>query len=69
MYRHVCSQKTLRVVTSGALTHKITRSFDHVILRDNFISTTKVPKAIKHVKVVTYLDGLPPIKSHDRLIM
>ena len=55
----------------GASTHKITWSFDHVFLqghvtnKKHYNSTTTVPKATKLCRMVTYLERLQPIKSHD----
>ena len=50
----------------GTPTHKITRSFDHMVFQhdvtnQNRISTTKVVMVIEFCKTVTYLDGLLPI--------
>ena len=53
--------------------HKVTQSFDHVVLQGHgtnknlYISTT-VPMATGLGRVMTYLDGLRPLKSHDPLI-
>ena len=56
-----------------AATHKVKRPFDHVILKGQVtnqerISTTTVHMATKLCEMVTYLDGLLPIKLHDPLI-
>ena len=40
---------------------------DHVT-NDKHISTTRVPMATKLGRMLAYLDGLLPIKSHDPLI-
>ena len=54
-------------------THKITRPFKHVFLRNHVtnwkhISTAAVSMATKLGRMVTYLEGLLPIKLHDPLI-
>ena len=59
----------------GAPTHKVTRTFYHAIFRNHvanenhFLSTTRVPVATKLGRMVTHLDGLLTIKSHDPLII
>ena len=40
----------------------------HVTEENHYISTTRVPMATKLDKMITYFDGLLPIKSHDSLI-
>ena len=53
---------------------KVTFPFAHVILWDHlinwnhYISTTTVPMATKLDRMVTYLNGLVPVKSHSHLI-
>ena len=55
--------------------YKVTWAFDHVVLRDHvrkwnhYISSIKAPMATKLGRMVTYLDFLLLIKSHDPLIM
>ena len=57
-----------------ASTHKVACSVDHVILQGHltnknyFLSTTRVPMATKIDRLMTYLDGLLPIKSQNLLI-
>ena len=52
---------------------KVTLPFDHVVLWDHvtnwnhYISITTVPMATKLGRMVTYLDGLLSIKSHELL--
>ena len=41
---------------------------DHVTNGKHRPSTTRVPMATKLGRMITYLDGLLPIKSHDPLI-
>lgn len=57
----------------GAPTHKAKLPFDHVVFQDQvlnykYISTIRVPIATKLNSVLTYLDGLLHVKSHDTLI-
>ena len=56
----------------GVATHKVKRPFDRVVLKGQVtnqgISATTVHMATKLCKMVTYLDGLLPIKLHDPLI-
>ena len=53
---------------------KMTQTFDHLVLRDHltnwnhYISSNTMPMISKLCRVVTYHEGLAPIKSHDRLI-
>ena len=57
-----------------ALIFKITWPFHHVVLRDrvtnwnHFNYTTRVVMATKISSMVTYLNGLLPIRSHDCFI-
>ena len=54
----------------GAPAHKVTWPFDYVILRNHmtnwnrYISTTTTPIATKLGRVVTYVKGILPKKSH-----
>ena len=58
-----------------APTHKFTWPLFHVVLQDHmtnenhYISTARVPMTTKLVRMVNYLDGLLPLKSHHPLIM
>ena len=58
----------------GAPIRKVTRHFDHMVLRDHLtwqtknISDSRVLMANKLGRMVTYLDGVLPIKSHETLI-
>ena len=55
--------------------HKATRPSDHVVLEITLQANITIsplseyPMATKFGRMVTYLDGLLPIKSHDSLIM
>ena len=54
--------------------HKVTGPFDCVVSQDhviykNHISTYTVPMTTKLGKMITYLQGLLPIKSHEALIV
>ena len=50
-------------------THKVTWSFGHVILQDMMVIYIKrVPMATKLGRMMTYLNELLPLKSHDTLI-
>ena len=40
----------------------------HVSNKNHWISFTRVPMATKLDRIVTYLDGILPIKSHDSFI-
>ena len=62
-----------RNLMGWASVHWVTRDFDHVVLEDhvthwNHFSHTTVPIATKLARMVTYLEGLLPIKSRDTLI-
>ena len=54
-----------------ALAHKITWYFNHLVLEDHLtneshcISITTVPMTTKLGRMVTYIERLQPIKSHD----
>ena len=58
-----------------ATNHKVIQGSDHVVLQNHmknenhYISTIRVPTATKLGRMVTYLNGLLPIKSHGFLIM
>ena len=58
----------------GIPKHKVIQRFDyvvsqgHVTNKSHYISTNTVPMANKLDRMVTYLDGLLPIKSHDSWI-
>ena len=41
---------------------------DHVTSENHYISITTVHMAAKFGNIVTYLDKLPPVKSHDSLL-
>ena len=57
-----------------AHTHKVTQALgqrvlqDHVTNYKNCISTTTVPVATKHGRILTYFEKLLPIELHDPLI-
>ena len=76
-YHNAYGHRTLKAgdLPRGARTHKITWLFNHVVLQDymtNLIpynSTTRVAMTTILGRMVTYLDGLLPIQSHDPLIM
>ena len=61
-------------LTWGAFIHKVIWPSHHMVFRDHvkaksyYIFTTRVPIAIKLGKMVTYLEGLLPIKSHGPFI-
>ena len=75
-YQSACSHQTWQDFNLlwWATAHKVTWHFDHVVLEDqltnwnHYVSPTKVPMATKLGRIVTHLDGLLPIKSHDPLI-
>ena len=54
--------------------HKIIEGFDHVVFKgdvtneNHYISSTRLPMATKIGQMVTYLDKILPIKSHELLI-
>ena len=58
----------------GAPLHKVTEPFDLMVFQghptneNRYIATATVPMATKLGRMVTYLDGLLPMKSHDPLI-
>ena len=58
----------------GAPYHKVIKRFDHVVLQgyvtneNHYIFPTRVSMATKRGRMITYLDGLLPIKSLDSLI-
>ena len=57
-----------------ASTHKVTQTYghgdfqDHVTNQNHDVSTTAMPIAPKLGRMITYLDGRPPIKSNESLI-
>ena len=57
-----------------ASVYKVIGTFDHVVFQDHvktqnqYNSTTTESMATKFYKVVTYIEGHLPIKSHDPLI-
>ena len=76
-YHSAHDHQTWQVVKSPwwAPAHKVTWSFDHVILLDyvanwnNFISTTMVPFATKKGRMVSCYEWLPPAKLLDFSVM
>ena len=58
----------------GVPTHKVTWPFEHVFLRDHmtnwrhniFTTTMSIPTQL--IRVLTYHEGLPPVKTHNPLI-
>ena len=57
------SSESNQASAGDAITSNYVTSLDH------YISTTTVYLATKHSRMVTYSDGLVPIKWHDPLIM
>ena len=61
-------------LTWRAPTHKVKQRLDHMVLqvhvtsKSHYTSTTRVLMATKLGSMMTYLDGLLPIKSHDPVI-
>ena len=59
----------------GFMMHKVTWCFDHIVLQDrltnqnHYTSTITVPMSTKLENMLTYLDGLLPIKSHGPFII
>ena len=66
--------KSLEPLPSGTLTHKVTWLFDHMVLRicvinqKHFTSTIRVAISINICSMLTYLDALLLIISHNTLI-
>ena len=69
---HVCAlEKIIMVDISGLYCHECNiphLSQDYSICRNTSISNTTVPSITKIGRMVTYLEGLPLIKSNDLLI-
>ena len=61
-------------LTWRAPTHKVKQRLDHMVLqvhvtsKSHYTSTTRVLMATKLGSMITYLDGLLSIKSHDPVI-
>ena len=58
----------------GAPNHEVKQRFDHMVLKDHevnknhYTSNTRVPLDISLARMITFLDVLLSIKSHDPLL-
>ena len=76
-FHKTCDHQIWQAVISGGYDSNETSQVgadDVIKLRSRdklkyFISTTKVPMATRLGRIVTYVDGLLPIKSHDHLVI